>query len=311
MAAHIAHTAMILSLCPDLSSTVFSLLPNLNMSVAFTPPSHTCHAIPFHPRKMCNILSYTFTCAHQTTHPRSTCSGTKRKRTRSSTKAACSSEPSLTLHLRLACGPCQYAAWETKWRLRLERAHAFLLDTRGGGDDGDGEQCVKRLVARMEDAFMCEGWTVGREIGWETKRVGRVQGAEYARVRSRLGVEVRREDVCVEDEGDCGASWDRVLWKAGGEEEEVVVVEGERKRDGQGDIEEDFLRENVDWTDGLVDGEGEERVEQVVRAFWDVVNAPFEGKEMSCFGGNRTEEDSTTRLHQEGDENRSHFIPIR
>ncbi|KAF2819278.1 hypothetical protein CC86DRAFT_307411 [Ophiobolus disseminans] len=143
---------------------------------------------------MCNIVTFRFTCQHTLRRRRSRCGGTKHKTTVNSTKAACVAESFLTIYLRIDCDPCQHRAWETAWKLKLERANTFLDKLRQRSLSGVDEICV--LVKSLEAEYATASWDT-RNVFAHAPRpsVTRVKHNFYEKTASKLPQEILPEDV--------------------------------------------------------------------------------------------------------------------
>jgi len=154
---------------------------------------------------MCNIVTFRFTCQHTLRRRRSRCGGTKHKVTANSIKAACIAESFLTIYLRIECDPCQHKAWEEAWKLRLERANAFLTKLRQRELPGAGE--VAALVQALEAEYATASWDTRKMFAHGPKpSITRVKHNYYERAASKLLQEVRPEDIVEKTE----KGWDEM-----------------------------------------------------------------------------------------------------
>ncbi|KAI8942154.1 hypothetical protein NX059_000243 [Plenodomus lindquistii] len=144
---------------------------------------------------MCNVVYYHFACAHSLRRRRSRCAGTKHKITRTSTKAACTAESFLTIHVRNDCGACQLEQWEQDWASKLRRAVAFQDKLRGATDFAKYKM-VDSLVHELKNRYTQESWDTRRLFAPVVKRpVSRVSVSFYTTAPSPLSQEVRPEDI--------------------------------------------------------------------------------------------------------------------
>ncbi|EAT78810.2 hypothetical protein SNOG_13786 [Parastagonospora nodorum SN15] len=145
---------------------------------------------------MCNIVTFQFTCQHTLRRRRSRCGGTRHKITANSTKAACIAESFLTIYLQIECDRCQHTAWEDTWKLKLERANAFLAKLQQR--DMTGFEEVAALVKDLDAEYATASWNTRTMFAHGPKpSVTRVKHSYYEKAASKLPQEVRPEDVVV------------------------------------------------------------------------------------------------------------------
>ncbi|KAH4046019.1 hypothetical protein HBH49_192340 [Parastagonospora nodorum] len=145
---------------------------------------------------MCNIVTFQFTCQHTLRRRRSRCGGTRHKITTKSTKAACTAESFLTIYLQIECDRCQHTAWEDTWKLKLERANAFLAKLQE--QDMPGVEEIAALVKDLDAEYATASWNTRTMFAHGPKpSVTRVKYSHYEKAASKLPQEVRPEDVVV------------------------------------------------------------------------------------------------------------------
>jgi len=111
---------------------------------------------------MCKVKQYRFTCQHYLKVCISRCGGTKEKKTRSSAKAACCSEPYIYIKLCFACSKCQQDSWLVSWQGKRDRATAFRNGLQEKGLPGADE--VTRLVKELEEKYASAAWALNQSL---------------------------------------------------------------------------------------------------------------------------------------------------
>ncbi len=170
---------------------------------------------------MCNVITLRYICTHTVRQRRSTCNGTKHKQARSGIRAACSSESSLTLFSKIACGPCQHRIWDERWLAKIVRANEFINKCKRDGIEEDVEvstlyslhfsfllsfPITKSLIFQQEELhdltiqltqeYTSASWLIHRTLPTHAKpRPPRVKTSTYARTSSPLVNEVLPADL--------------------------------------------------------------------------------------------------------------------
>ncbi|KAF2657242.1 hypothetical protein K491DRAFT_714639 [Lophiostoma macrostomum CBS 122681] len=143
---------------------------------------------------MCKVIRFLFACYHTVKIRESKCGGTYAKSRRNGRSTACSADAYINIKLRHACGPCQQAEWDAKWKLKLSRAKLFQEKIAGQ----PGEKEVVELVGQLESEYSEAVWRV-RSIFPPAAHepVKKVQTAPIEKMKrsSPLGQEVKPEDV--------------------------------------------------------------------------------------------------------------------
>lgn len=143
---------------------------------------------------MCKVVKYWFACNHAFRLRHSKCGGTKHKNTRAGLSAACKSDPYLNFVLTLNCGPCQYQAFESRWKQKLGLAEIFLERLKKKGFPGVQE--VDALVEQMREEFTTATWGTRSLFPHAHKqRTVRVGLGHFGRSPSPLSRIVLPEDI--------------------------------------------------------------------------------------------------------------------
>ncbi|KAF1925726.1 uncharacterized protein M421DRAFT_69272 [Didymella exigua CBS 183.55] len=143
---------------------------------------------------MCKVVKHWYACRHGFRLQHSKCGGTKHKNTRTGLTTACRSEAYLNFVFAVACGPCQYQAFEGGWKRKLRLAEIFLGRLKEMRFPGVQE--VNALVEQLKDEFNTATWNTRTLFPHAPKEhTVRVSLGHFKKAPSPLRREVLPEDI--------------------------------------------------------------------------------------------------------------------